>query len=524
MSTNYVLPQPIIHQIFRQRVAAPVRRQHACLIGPQAQVLRYSEASEKAQIYLGQYDNVGELIGGDYKKCYSWPNRPTGAIVDQTDTKLFIDDALLRMFRDTSSTIEKTASNKLRHPTIKFATNGDSARSAQLLRDIKAGDIVSVTAGSDTLYSYVKDVEGDTVAAELSAVEPDAANAASQSRSVVVTYGDDNEGDVTATGSATLYDGLADGLISDTYVVTVTQASTGNDATTARLRVVSASGKDDAYDVTPNAWGVATSIGANGFRATFSSSAQDFIEGDTFTFAVNQLWEAPELTISGTYTGTKDRVYMVEVTKGGLWADSPQIKVTTADASDRSGPTTITIASTVGTTTTSAPGDPYTVAVALGQHGILGRFSDEGLRKGDKYVFTATAATEGDMKTLVLAHTLPTGIALNDDSEDIQLSIYIRKNIEVAKKHVGTPGAYTFGQSATQICVFADLQATDASWVDEDGALVPLDVISDSVVPASNKMYVEYRCWLQQNVGVLNSLSDISDIEQIAGRRSKTIR
>ena len=518
MSTTYVLPQPIIHQIFQQTVAAPVRRLHACLIGPNAQVLRYSEAAEKARIYVGQYDNAGELIDGDYKTCYSWPDRPTGAIVEQDTARLFIDNALLRIFRDTSSTMTRTDVNKLRHPTISFAKNGSYARSAALLRDIQIGDVVAVKAGADkTLYSYVRDIEGEPIAASLSEVTRYSSNAAAQAVSTGVTQGADNVSDVTAVADASDFNGLADGLVSDTYTITVTQGSTGGDATTARLRVTSASGKDDDAEVIPSDWDVETAIGSNGLLLTFSSVDEEFIEGDTFTVVANGFWQLPVLTISGTYTGTKDRVYIVEVTKGGLWSEGPQITVVADDASDRSGPTTITISSTVGTTTTASTGAAFTVAAALGQYGISGRFSDEGLCLGDRWKFTATAATEGAMKTLVLAHSLDESIAEDDTDENIELSIYIRKNVEIPRKSISTPGAYSFGTSATQVCVFADLQATDSSWVDADGELVPLNIISDEIVPGSNKLYVEYRAWLQAKVGVLNSISDISDIDQIPG-------
>lgn len=521
MSTLYILPQPIIHQIFQQTVAAPIRRLHACIVGPNAQVLRYSEASEKAQIYIGQYSHTGELIDGDYKKCYSWPERPTGAIVEQDSVRLFIDNALLRIFRDTSGTMTKTAVNKLTHPSVNFATHGDYARNDALLRDIQPGDVVSVKAtGTDdeekTAYSYVLDSEGETIASSISAVTAYSANATSQAADTDITEGADNAGDVELTADGDDYDGLADGLISDTYVITVTQASTGGDATTARLRVTSASGKDDDFEVTPAAWDAGTAIGANGLIVTFSSEDEAFIEGDTFTVVVSQVWEAPALSIAGTYTGTKDRTYIVEVTKGGLWADGPKITVQAADGSDRSGPTTITISSTVGTTTTATAGAAYTVAVALGQYGITGRFSDEGLRLGDRYTFTATAATEGAQRTLTLAHNLDELIPLDDDDAAIELAIYIRKNVEITKKHIGSPGDYAFTAGATQVCVFAGVKATDDSWA-EDGVAVPLPVITDLVVPGSNKMYVEYRAWLQAKVGVLNALSDISDIDQIPG-------
>ena len=64
----------------------------------------------------------------------------------------------------------------------------------------------------------------------------------------------------TATADASLYNGLADGDINETYTITVTQGSTGVDHTTARLRVLSASGSDDDLELTPSAADSATDV------------------------------------------------------------------------------------------------------------------------------------------------------------------------------------------------------------------------------------------------------------------------
>lgn len=521
MADTYYLPQPHVFQEFLLTVAPPSRRLHAFIFGPHAQLLRYSVEDEKDQILVGTYDHVGESIDGEYKTCYEWPARADGAAVDQDSVQVYIDKALLRIYNNEANEFEKKSANKIRHPSFNFAANGASyPRNAALKRDIRPGDLVAVRAetADKTLFTYVKSVLGDTVAATLSAVTPGDNNTPDQSLAASVSVGGSNTNDIAATASGSAYDGRISGDMTETYTITVTQASTGGDATTARLRVTSASGRDDVASVTPAAFASATDIGSRGLTVTFSDSGDDndFALGDTYTATVTQAWDTRVLTITGTYTGTTTRTYIVEVVKGGDWTDGPQITVTATDGSDFSGPTTILDPEAVPLATVS-PDDPYTVATGLGSYGVSGRFSDGGLRYGDRWTFTATPAKEGNKRTLVLAHNLSEDIAVDDDEENISVAIYIGKNIEVAKKHLENEGDYTYETSDTEICLLADLYATDSSWVDSNGDPIPLPVISDDLAVGHNKVYVQYRAWLPTYVDTVSMLDDVGDIDEIPG-------
>lgn len=521
-TSSYVLPQALIFQIFNLHVAVPSRRLFAFIYGPNGYTFRYSVEEEKAQAYLGVYDHQGTNVDGEYKTCYAWPNKPLGRI-DESYTKLFIDKALLRMWSDNTGSMVKKASNKIRHPSVNFATGNGYTRNAALLRDIQVNDYVRITGSDGTntydKWTYIRGIAGDTVAAVVDAAEANELNAPQSSASYTATRssGSSDEIDI-ADVDVSAYDGLADGNVTETYVIECITGSTGGDLTTAVLRVTSASGNDDDLALSPEADGDPTVVGTRGLEITWAiDQGSDFLVGDTWTVEVTQRWDVTEATSGGTYTGTKDRIYLVEVTKGGVWADSPQITVTAVDGTDFSGPTTISL-STGTTTTTSVAGVMVTAAAPVGTEGVTIRFSDEGLCKGDRWTISATAAAEGVLRTLILAHSLDSAIPIdNAGISDLEVAIYMRKDISVPLQSLTSDGDYNWGQSQTEFCVMADIHAYDASWVDGNGDLVALPVINDPVATGSNRLYVEYRVWLSELTESVSELTDIGQISQIDG-------
>jgi len=116
--------------------------------------------------------------------------------------------------------------------------------------------------------------------------KPGSANAASISQIAGTT------GALLAAVNGAGYSGLADGQPTETYTVTVTQASTAGDATTARLDITSDSGSDDQVDVTPSAFGAPTAIGTRGLLVTWTQNTQ-------LNFSVGQKWR---VTVAEAYT------------------------------------------------------------------------------------------------------------------------------------------------------------------------------------------------------------------------------
>lgn len=334
---------------------APFR---AFIIGGQANLHRYSVAGEKTGINLGAYNS-----GVD--NTYTWPGRSATSVIDQDYAKLWIENAYLNYWNDyvgSGSTIAPVAnySNRVRSGTVVFKsytnTAGTSyARDAAFLdRDVKVGDVafVSGTVNGSTysVTTTVKDFANEAVAASTGSATYDTGNKTTQSNttsSSFVTGTPYNDIDMAATGTA--YESSADGYLSRTYTITVTQASTGMDATTARLRVDSADGGDNQTSVTPSAFGSSTAIGTKGLTVTFSKAndstrqtnatnlglaPDDLLVGQKWTVTVNQAWTAPVATSGGTYTGPSDTKYIIKVTRGGRvpTVDNPSAAPTAGSA------------------------------------------------------------------------------------------------------------------------------------------------------------------------------------------------
>ena len=100
----YIKQQVIIHQEFSQPTTADDTTLRAMIVGPNANLHRYSDATEKAEILLpNEYDPEKE-------RTYLYPERTAGGVVDKDYSKLYVDDALLSYYEDmTQATKESGA-------------------------------------------------------------------------------------------------------------------------------------------------------------------------------------------------------------------------------------------------------------------------------------------------------------------------------------------------------------------------------------------------------------------------------
>lgn len=512
---TYVLPQVLVFQDFQTISAAVANPLRAHISGGHAYLVRYADEDERELGRLGYYDRLAD-------EEYLWPNRPAGGVVDTSYVKVYVKDALLKYFDDpisAGSTITKVSgyNNRVRSATINFKTNGDYARHSSLYdRDVQLGDTVKlrvVPDGGDpeTIWTYVKDIIGDVEAAVVAAAVKDDSNPATQiaSTSVTKTGGDDNCVTLSADGAA--YDGLADGDITETYTIRVMESSAGGDHTTARLRVISASGEDDDEDVTPAAAGTPFAIGARGLEITFNDadsaacsesadnddvSYDDLITGQEWEVVVNQAFTSPTPTSGGTYSEEGDTTYIIEVVRGGVWADSPQIRVTTTNGSDMSGPTVVSAAAS---------------AVAVGSYGVTVAFSGNGLRKGDRYYIEVTGETEGPMRTLELGHNMPTTVLAGSE---VGVTLFIRKPLlEIPKNREGYAPQVNWETSETEITLKSGVIAYDETWTD-DGEPLELELWSESS-KSYGLLYVEYRAWLATLCSEVGTIDDVANIDTL---------
>jgi len=518
----YVLPQVLVFQEFAAAPAALAAPLRATIVGPHYQLKRYPEE----RTALGAYDPTSE-------ECIAWPGRDPGGSIDQTYTKVFFENALLQYFHDPAGdssviTWVSPGKNRIRAQSKIFQTANGFARSTELLRDVRAGDVVKLLAsgcGSPvTLEANVTGLIADTLAAIVGAATADVDNhpATTAATSSAQTTGPINNVGIDTLDGA-LYDGMADGEPNDVYTVEVIAGSTGGDATSALLKVTSASGKDDVSEVTPAAFGGWTIIGARGLRAKFikttgSSSSgpspvdpDDFILGQKWTISVSMNFTPVVPASGGSYTGDSDTTYLVSVTRGGTFAGTvkPQVTVSTTTGVDISGPTEVTASG---------------LAVAIGTRGTTIAFVGAGLNKNDRYSVVVTAAHAGPVRTLVLDRNLPDalrGVCGSSSSSssssgagapDLDVKIYIKKNIEVSKNRTGFAPLTNWEQSATQICLQAGIIAYDAEW-QSGGILQALPVMAAD-------MFVHYRALLPNYSYTVGTISDISQVEVVFGTLS----
>lgn len=502
----YVVPQVRIFQEFQTAAAAVAVQLPAFIFGPNYKLFRYSNAEEKILAGIGTYN----FATGN---SAVWPNKPAGSVVDQSWTRLFFDNAWLNYYEEfigggvtvkgaVNSVTNKPYRNRITSAELIFGTYGEYARSAVFKsRDVAPGDGVilqATVAGTDyTVTTKVTRLINDVVAATISDPAADANNAPTSSAGIVDTVVSGSVTDLTYT-SASTYDGLAAGHVSESYVLTVTTPGTFG---AARFSVVSASGSDTPVDALVPIDGEFMDVGSRGLQIRFSTSGSEpyFSAGYVLRLDVTQDWTQPVAYKSGTYTGANDGTYIIQVTKGGLWAAGPQVFVNSTGTLDSSGPYTLE--------------DNTYITLPTGVKFKLANRSS-GLTKGDRYYLDVAAQSAGAIHTLELANSLPLelfNIFTESDSADpvpLDCSLSIIKNIEVLRTRSGV--TQNWDTTATEIVIEPAIMSQDSGWYDVIGSPLDLPVITGT-------MYVQYRSLIQTYVNTFGSTTDAGEVETLLG-------
>jgi len=508
----YVVPQALVYQEFSILPTALTDPLRACIIGPHYALNRYSDEDEKPLI------KVTDHYIPDTDTAYLWPNRPAGGVVDEDYTKVYIDDALLEYYEETTGDGQVVSGyrNRVRFDTLVLQTKNGYNRSGVFCdRDVAVGDVLDILASScgepQSLQSQILGFIPDPIPAVIQPAESDTVNKNSQTANVTdsQTAGDTNSVEITGTNGAS-FDGREDGVIEDTYTIECIGSGSGGDAETAVLKVTSSSGTDDDAAITPQAFGSPTAIGARGLTVTFdnggSSSAgpgvdpDDFVAGQTWVVTVRQDFDAPVSASGGVYLGTADTTYVVEVVEGGDFGDA-RIQATTTTGVDQSAPTVVSALNT---------------PVSIGSQGLTIKFTSaaNGLCKGDRYLIEVEAESDGAVKTVVLATPLPlelrgicndgTSSSSSEVPPSLNVTFYIKKDIQVSEERTGFAPLVNWEQSETEITMKSGIVAYDASYTCS-GVLTALPV-------KDGKVYVEHRDLLPTFCGEVNSVSDVSEL------------
>jgi hypothetical protein len=519
---SYVLPQVLVFQEFAEAISATVQPLLACIVGEQYDLHRYSNADEKPGI------KVTNAYDPNSDECFPWPGRAAGGVVDLDYTKIFFDDALLQYFNDPVGdasviTYVPPGKNRIRAQGKIFQTANGYARSAELLRDVKIGDVIKIVASACgdpiTFWSQVVGLVADVVPAVVAAATSDIDNQAAtgSATSFTKTGGITNMVDITSVSGAT-YDGLADGNPEETYLVEVIGASVGGDATTAILKVTSASGNDDQAAVTPAAFGAPTDIGARGLTVTWDDSTgssssgeldpNDFRIGQKWVVTVSQVYNPPALASGGTYIGLQNTTYIAEITRGGKFTaiDKPLVQVSTTTGVDVSGPTQVTASG---------------ADVPVGTLGVTLNFTGAALSKGDRFYIVVTAAAPGAVRTLLLANNLPESLrgvcdvvgssssssSSSGSPPDLDVTLFIKDDIQIPRLRTGMVENWT--ESPTEVCMEAGITAFNSEW-QSGGTLIALPVMAGMV-------YVEHRDRVATACVTVGTVADVASVPTALG-------
>ena len=357
---------------------------------------------------------------------------------------------------------------------------GETWASANVSFTATAGNITQITipalpAGASSANLYLSPAGGANTTCTLyrAGVVSTTANLTDNYVAGGVAYPPDiaqiagNISGVTATANSALYSGYAAGAVRETYTIEVIQAPTvPGDATTALLRVTSATGTDNVASVVPAAYGNATTIGTRQMKVTFSGS--DFVANQTWRTSPAQAWTVPGITSSGNYTGSQSLTYRVAVSQGGNLTSGnlPKITVTSDAGLDTSGPTTVS-----GTT-----------SVPVGSLGARIAFTGN-LTTGDVFYVPATAAATGAYRTIALDNDLPAALST---ASDMAMELCIKKDLTLTRRRYGTSQEnFTPGQSS--VVVYSGATATDATLTD-NGVAFSAPIVGGNVT-------IGYREW-----------------------------
>lgn len=499
MSKPYFRPQTIIQQEFAPLAGTIVQPQNVLLIGPNYLVREASDAADLLYINYGDYDPTQDTD-------YEYGGLPTGGVVDTNSVELIFREIYAQYANLTgANVIERGASaNEIKigasggngFQAYDNGTTAFSRNAAFLNRDVTVGDRVRVQgAGGVDFKSRVIGFRNDTVAAIVAA--PDVtASQANQAHSITDAVVDAKATDHVLNSTGTYLGSLADGVIGEVYTL---ECITAGAPGTAVFKVTSTKG-DNVAEVPIAAFAGSFNVGTRGVTANFTSAGtQAFIVGEiyTITAAAGYAKITPTRTSAASaYDGQFDAVYTIKVVKGGVWADGPQVVVTTNNGIDASAPVTVEEATNF-------------VVGTLGITASIASNTQGGLLLNDTFTISATASKKGAVKTALIANPIPSTIA---SGADLTVTFYIYKS-ELEIPSAGYPNFVDIALEADtdEFIVKAGINITDSTWVDGTGAVLPIPVKYAKVI-------VPYRALLTSAANDTQSLTEISAVVTVLGK------
>lgn len=492
-------------------MAAPVQQTlHVCIVGPKRKVVKDGLSSSDETDY-GSYDpsvdTEFELLG-----------LPAGESIDDGSVSVVLRDVYGRYAQLSGGDVIETTStpNEISFGVgvgapYRLAEFDDGTSSYERVaalgeRDVKVGDWVKVVHEGGDLWTRVSGLVQEQVdaAADVTDVN-DSINPATQAASFAQATIEDQATGRTAAHYGTqdsAYTGdLAQGQVSDVYTLEITKAGALG---TAEFSVTSTGGDNASGVVTPVDNATAVPIGANGLEILMDDADGAFVLGEKWTLTVAAAYTQKTLSIvTDSYDGLVDTVYQIKVVKGGLFADSPKVSVTTNNNIDSS---------------TAVPVTADEVDIQLGTLGPVVEFDNNadpqgGLRLGDIYNVIVTAAKDDGARTLQLEDPIPTddgaGGAINASGYDLSVSFYVKQaSHSIPAGDYPDTGDLNWTAGDDTVTLRSGVEITDASVLDGTG-----DLLSLPVERAEVSIYYTAVLALEANrLGTLSSQTTIPGI------------
>ena len=477
------LPQVRVFQEFTLAPDAAVQPLRAFILGPHYNVRSY----EKAKDLIG----LGDYLP-DTNQEFLWPALEPGETVDQSFTRVWLDNALVRFLNASAGGdgYDPVAPNLLElGGTFGWAGNDYADRLPALLKDVSPGDVVRLADPADTANTYqstVRRLVRELVASSVDAdTTPETNNADTPAAPGTADLVSAPTIDQTMTLDASTYKGYIEGLITERYTFEVIQAGLPG---AARMNMLSDSGLDDVLDVEVPATPAA--IGALGLEVSVAGGTDTLSVGDTWVFDAHSAFTATagsDISVTGTYTGPSDTTYIIEIVRGGdEGVDAPLFRVLTTTGID-----------------SAAPQEAVDSGTTIGIFGLSVTFASAmQLNKGDRFTFDATAATQGRVSSLELADTIPASLTA---LSDVNVQVFAKRNIELTEKRFGTPGVFNWEQDATTITL-----NSGAVYFAEGDPLNGADIRAGSI-------YTGYRALSTQWANTIQTINDVGQLSSFFG-------
>lgn len=496
--SQYLVPQVTVQQQYAAPTVGAITSMDSCIVGPQYKRFVYSEGGENENVSYGAYDYTQDTV----KSLLAFPALSS---LDSDSVNVVFEKiwALYASVAASGSTKRGAASNRIIWAGAGngFKTSGAYARSSVFgYRDVSVGDrlLVKNSAGTISKETYVTGFVNDVVAESIPGGYTNAStNKAAQSLSVVDATIEDGGTDHTAIGAGTYIGDLNGGILNDVYTL---ECIVGGAPLTAKFKVTSASNTDNVASVTTVAFDSAMNVGTRGATITFSSTGtQAFVVGEKYTLTCAAAFaQHSPVSTSSTYAGPVDSIYYIEVVRGGLWAENPQVRVTTSNGIDQAPAVSVA----------------YNTTFNVGTYGLKMKFDDVvaqgGLLAGDIYTLSVVARSVGPVKTLIIADSLDSSIAENDN---VAVDFHIYKT-SLAIPAAGYPGFsdvnWTVDAENNAVSLKQGIDIEDLTWVNGTGDLLPMPVVKANI-------FISYRSLIRSGAGVLNTISDISLISAVLG-------